>query len=114
MKRSVQATSQKSRPFSASPSRRELDDLRTNTPADGVITGLATINAEQLGEASARAAVIINDYTVLAGTQGYYHHLKLDRGHDQLCTETCASADGQSPTRDAPIRSVTWQHDSLR
>ena len=25
--------------------RRSLDDLRTNTPADGVITGLATINA---------------------------------------------------------------------
>lgn len=24
-------------------------------------------------------AVVINDYTVLAGTQGYYHHLKLDR-----------------------------------
>ncbi|QFU76621.1 biotin carboxylase [Halioglobus maricola] len=59
--------------------RRELDDLRTNTPADGVITGLATINAERIGEPSARAAVIINDYTVLAGTQGYYHHLKLDR-----------------------------------
>ncbi|AQA18376.1 biotin carboxylase [Halioglobus japonicus] len=59
--------------------RRDLGDLRTNTPADGVITGLATINAQGVGEASARAAVIINDYTVLAGTQGYYHHMKLDR-----------------------------------
>jgi acetyl-CoA carboxylase carboxyltransferase component len=59
--------------------RRELDDLRTNTPADGVLTGLATINAAIFGTERARAAVIVNDYTVLAGTQGFYHHLKLDR-----------------------------------
>jgi acetyl-CoA carboxylase carboxyltransferase component len=59
--------------------RRSLEDLRTNTPADGVITGLATINAEQFGEARAAAAVVINDYTVLAGTQGVFHHMKLDR-----------------------------------
>jgi len=59
--------------------RRGLDDLRGNTPADGVITGLATINAKQFGETASRAAVIIYDYTVLAGTQGYYHHRKIDR-----------------------------------
>ena len=59
--------------------RRSLEDLRSNTPADGVITGLATINAEQFGEARAAAAVIVNDYTVLAGTQGFFHHMKLDR-----------------------------------
>ena len=59
--------------------RRTADDLRRNTPADGVITGLATINADRFGDAHGRAAVIINDYTVLAGTQGYFHHAKLDR-----------------------------------
>lgn len=58
--------------------RREIDDLRRSTPADGVITGLATINSALFGE-RARAAVAINDYTVLAGTQGFFHHAKLDR-----------------------------------
>jgi len=59
--------------------RRSLDDLRANTPADGIITGLATVNAPLVGESRGQVAVIINDYTVLAGTQGHYHHQKLDR-----------------------------------
>lgn len=59
--------------------RRSLEDLRANTPADGVITGLATVNADQFGEQRSATAVIINDYTVLAGTQGFFHHMKLDR-----------------------------------
>jgi len=59
--------------------RRSLEDLRANTPADGVITGLATINAPRFGVAASQAAVIIYDYTVLAGTQGFFHHRKLDR-----------------------------------
>ncbi|RPH97213.1 MAG: biotin carboxylase [Lysobacterales bacterium] len=59
--------------------RRSLEDLRGSTPADGVITGLATINAERFGPAASQAAVIVYDYTVLAGTQGWFHHKKLDR-----------------------------------
>jgi len=59
--------------------RRSLGELRAETPADGVITGLATVNAELFGGEKSRAAVIVNDYTVLAGTQGYFHHRKLDR-----------------------------------
>jgi len=59
--------------------RRSLDDLRLNTPADGVLTGLATINSDLFGSGSSQVAVIVNDYTVLAGTQGYFHHRKLDR-----------------------------------
>jgi len=59
--------------------RRELEDLQKNTPADGVITGTATINQTLLPAADCRAAVIINDYTVLAGSQGFFHHQKLDR-----------------------------------
>ena len=59
--------------------RRSLDELRSDTPADGVITGLATINADRFGPAASQVAVIIYDYTVLAGTQGFFHHKKLDR-----------------------------------
>ena len=59
--------------------RRSPEELRIETPADGVITGLATINAELYGAERCSAAVVVNDYTVLAGTQGYFHHRKLDR-----------------------------------
>lgn len=53
-------------------SRRDFDDLQSNTPADGVITGVGSVNGH-------RCAVAVYDYSVLAGTQGYYHHKKLDR-----------------------------------
>ena len=59
--------------------RRDYEDLQSSTAADGIITGTCTINAKQLGGAATRAVVIINDYSVLAGTQGYFHHKKLDR-----------------------------------
>ena len=59
--------------------RRTLDDLRSRTPADGILTGLATINSTWFGKSVSETAVIVNDYTVLAGTQGHYHHQKLDR-----------------------------------
>ena len=60
-------------------SRRDYEELQTSTAADGVITGTCTINAGLVGSARGRAAVIVNDYAVLAGTQGYFHHKKLDR-----------------------------------
>jgi len=60
-------------------SRRDYEELQTRTAADGIITGTCTINAELLGAERARAAIIVNDYAVLAGTQGYFHHKKLDR-----------------------------------
>ncbi len=59
--------------------RREYEDLQINTAADGVITGVATINRDQFGEDASRAAVVVYDYSVLAGTQGFFHHKKLDR-----------------------------------
>ncbi|UYO45793.1 biotin/lipoyl-binding protein [Rhodopseudomonas palustris] len=59
--------------------RRPLDDLIKNTPADGLITGVATVNAKQFGEHAARCMVIAYDYTVLAGTQGHMNHKKIDR-----------------------------------
>ena len=60
-------------------SRRDYEELQSATAADGIITGTATINADKVPASSARAAVIINDYSVLAGTQGFFHHKKLDR-----------------------------------
>jgi acetyl-CoA carboxylase carboxyltransferase component len=59
--------------------RREYEDLQSNTPADGILIGLCTINADTVGAEQAKAAVVVNDYTVLAGTQGFFHHQKLDR-----------------------------------
>lgn len=60
-------------------SRRDYEELQSSTAGDGIITGTCTINADQLPPAQARAAVIVNDYSVLAGTQGFFHHKKLDR-----------------------------------
>ena len=60
-------------------SRRDYEDLQSSTAGDGIITGTCTINAPLVGAARARAAVIVNDYSVLAGTQGFFHHKKLDR-----------------------------------
>ena len=60
-------------------SRREYEDLQSSTAADGIITGTCTINSDIVAAGRARTAVIVNDYAVLAGTQGFFHHKKLDR-----------------------------------
>lgn len=59
--------------------RRAVDDLIKNTPADGLVSGVATVNAAQFGQQDARCMVISYDYTVLAGTQGHMNHKKIDR-----------------------------------
>ncbi|WP_433716538.1 carboxyl transferase domain-containing protein [Nocardia sp. CA-084685] len=59
--------------------RRSPEDLIANTPADGLISGVATINADRFGTEAARALVMSYDYTVLAGTQGMRNHAKTDR-----------------------------------
>lgn len=59
--------------------RRKVDDLIMNTPADGLISGVATVNGEKFGMEAARCMVISYDYTVLAGTQGHMNHKKIDR-----------------------------------
>ena len=56
-----------------------LDELRTKTPADGIIAGFATVNADSVGADNASCAILAVDYTVMAGTQGWYHHRKIDR-----------------------------------
>ena len=55
--------------------RRDLDDLIRNTPADGMIGGLADVNGS-------KCVVMSYDYTVLAGTQGQQNHRKKDRLFD--------------------------------
>ena len=60
-------------------SRHDYEDLQLKTAADGVITGIATVNREFFGKRARRTAVVIYDYSVLAGTQGFFHHQKLDR-----------------------------------
>jgi acetyl/propionyl-CoA carboxylase alpha subunit/acetyl-CoA carboxylase carboxyltransferase component len=56
-------------------SRRSEDDLIVNTPADGLVAGVATIGGVE-------TAVLSYDYTVLAGTQGMRNHAKTDRVFD--------------------------------
>ncbi len=65
--------------IAAQRSRRDLDDLKQNTPADGLITGVGEVNGALVGKQNARTVIMAYDYTVLAGTQGYYNHRKTDR-----------------------------------
>jgi acetyl/propionyl-CoA carboxylase alpha subunit/acetyl-CoA carboxylase carboxyltransferase component len=65
--------------FAAQRRRRSLEDLIKNTPGDGIVTGIGTVNAALFGEERARTAVMAYDYTVLAGTQGARNHQKKDR-----------------------------------
>jgi acetyl-CoA carboxylase carboxyltransferase component len=59
--------------------RRDLDDLRANTPADGLVGGVASVNGDLFDAEAARCVVMSYDYTVLAGTQGHVNHRKKDR-----------------------------------
>jgi acetyl-CoA carboxylase carboxyltransferase component len=60
-------------------SRRSADDLLRNTPADGMVTGIGSINGAVFGPERSRAVVMAYDATVLAGTQGMRNHQKTDR-----------------------------------
>ncbi|MHA7650455.1 acetyl-CoA carboxylase family protein [Mycobacterium sp. ML4] len=68
--------------IAAQRSRRSEEDLIANTPADGLVAGLATIGADRFGPQAAGAVVVSYDYTVLAGTQGMRNHAKTDRVFD--------------------------------
>ncbi|MEM7678358.1 MAG: carboxyl transferase domain-containing protein, partial [Myxococcota bacterium] len=58
---------------------KTLDELQHTTPADGLVAGFGTVNAELFGPLKTRCAVLAYDYTVLAGTQGLFNHKKTDR-----------------------------------
>jgi len=59
--------------------RRTLDDLIKNTPADGMVVGLGSVNGDLFPPERSRAALMAYDFTVLAGTQGHQNHRKTDR-----------------------------------
>jgi acetyl-CoA carboxylase carboxyltransferase component len=68
-------------------SRRSEDDLILNTPADGMVTGIGSVNGALFSTVPSRegapdptrAVVMAYDATVLAGTQGLRNHAKTDR-----------------------------------
>ncbi len=60
-------------------SRRTYEDLIQNTPADGMVTGIGSINGALFGTEKSQAVVMAYDATVLAGTQGMRNHQKTDR-----------------------------------
>jgi acetyl/propionyl-CoA carboxylase alpha subunit/acetyl-CoA carboxylase carboxyltransferase component len=75
--------------------RRSLDDLIARTPADGLVTGTATIEGRPV-------AVMSYDYSVLAGTQGIMNHRKTDRllelaGRERLPVVMFAEGGGGRP-----------------
>jgi len=68
-------------------SRRSEDDLIRNTPADGMVTGIGSVNGALFSTVPSRegapdptrTVVMAYDATVLAGTQGMRNHAKTDR-----------------------------------
>ncbi|MEH6491563.1 carboxyl transferase domain-containing protein [Halopseudomonas sp.] len=65
--------------LAAQRTRRTHAELLAMSPADGLITGIGTINAAQFGAEAARCMALSYDYTVFAGTQGVTNHKKTDR-----------------------------------
>lgn len=59
--------------------RRPMDELVRMSPADGMISGIGTVNGSLYGEDKSRCMVLAYDYTVFAGTQGAMNHKKKDR-----------------------------------
>jgi acetyl-CoA carboxylase carboxyltransferase component len=56
-----------------------MEQLIEESPADGLIMGLAQINGDRFAEEKSRSIVVSYDYTVMAGTQGQMGHHKQDR-----------------------------------
>jgi acetyl-CoA carboxylase carboxyltransferase component len=75
--------------------QRPLAELQARTQGDGIICGTGTV-------AGRPVAAMAVDYMVLAGTQGYNHHRKLDRlielaGRDNLPIVLFAEGGGGRP-----------------
>jgi len=59
--------------------RRNEADLIASTPADGIVTGIGTVNGDLFSKEASQCMILAYDYTVLAGTQGMFGHKKSDR-----------------------------------
>ncbi len=92
---------------SAQRARRPLSELQARTQGDGIICGIGTVG----GRAVAAMAV---DYMVLAGTQGFNHHRKMDRlidvaGRDNLPIVLFAEGGGGRPNDyDVALVMAAW------
>ena len=59
--------------------RRTVQDLMENTPGDGMVTGIGSVNQQRFPNQDTQCVVMSYDYMVLAGTQGLQNHRKKDR-----------------------------------
>lgn len=59
--------------------RRSVEDLMQNTPGDGMVTGIGSVNGALFPDQDTQCVVMSYDYMVLAGTQGLQNHRKKDR-----------------------------------
>ncbi len=59
--------------------RKSIQQLIEQTPADGLITGIGSVNGDHFDENANKCLVLSYDYMVLAGTQGSFNHKKTDR-----------------------------------
>ena len=59
--------------------RGTVAELMRDTPGDGIVTGIGTVNAATFGEEAGKCAGLSYDFTVIAGTQGRINHQKTDR-----------------------------------
>ena len=80
----------------------DLETLLQRTPADGMVAGLGDVNGDVVGREASKAVVVAYDALTLAGTQGYFNHLKLDRMLElaevqQLPASASASASAPAP-----------------
>jgi acetyl/propionyl-CoA carboxylase alpha subunit len=66
----------------ASDPRLDLAGLIDKSPADGIITGIGSINGEHFDDPANQCMVMSYDYMVFAGTQGARNHAKTDRALD--------------------------------
>lgn len=100
-------------------SRHSIEELREKSPADGLVMGLATVNAKEVVARSAGVAIAAYDATVFAGTQGWINHQKLDRLLDiaekrrlpfVLFAEGGGGRPGDDPVVVAGLHTPTFSH----
>ena len=65
--------------IAAQKGRKSKQELIERTPADGLITGIGSVNGDLFDPEASKCIVLSYDYTVLAGTQGGFNHKKTDR-----------------------------------
>lgn len=65
--------------FAAQRRRVPIEELIKRTPADGMVAEIGSVNGDLFDRSRTRCLVLGYDFTVLAGTQGWFNHRKKDR-----------------------------------